>query len=418
MDNKVFKNNRKMIMEKIEENSVVILFADKAPKKTSDEKYQFTPNRNFYYFTGIDEEAHIVLMSKINGKVEEKLFLKEVDEVREKWEGKTLTKDEGADVSGVNQVMYLSELDEYLNKTFGNLIDVNLYLDLERDRFNSIDNIVSNFARNIGDKYSFVKIKNLCPLIAPLRLVKCKEEVEEIQRAIDITIEGIKSLMKNIKPGMKEYELEAYFDFTCKSKGVKDYAFKTIAAAGKNATILHYVDNNSDIEKGDLILFDLGAQYNYYNGDISRTFPVGGKFTERQREVYNAVLRVNEKVINYIKPGVNFLELNKLSRNWIGEECIKLGLIKDLGEVSKYYWHSIGHSLGLDTHDIDMPERNTILQEGMIYTVEPGIYIEEEGIGVRIEDDVLVTDSGNDVLTKKMMKTIKEIEEFMDKNRG
>ena len=212
---------------------------------------------------------------------------------------------------------------------------------------------------------------------------------------------------------MKECELEAYFDFLCKSRGVKDFAFKTIAAAGKNATILHYVDNNSEMKNGDLILFDLGAQFNYYNGDISRTFPINGKFTDRQKDVYNAVLRVNEKVIKAMKPGINFLELNKQAKEWIAKECINLGLITNKEDVSKYYYHSIGHSLGMDTHDTDMPNRDTNFVAGMIYTVEPGIYIEEEGIGIRIEDDILITEDGRENLTEKMIKTVDEIEKFM-----
>jgi Xaa-Pro aminopeptidase len=267
----------------------------------------------------------------------------------------------------------------------------------------------------VKKRYPFVRIKNIFPKIIPLRMVKSKEEIEEMKKAIEITIKGVESLMKNAKVGMKEYQLEAYYEFVCRSSGIKDYAFKTIAASGKNATILHYVDNNSEIKDGDLILFDLGAQHNYYNADITRTFPVNGVFSERQKEVYNAVLRVNERVIKTIKPGLEYKELNKMATEWIAEECIKLGLIKNKEEVSKYYWHSIGHSLGLDTHDISNKDRNTIFKEGMVWTVEPGIYIEEESIGIRIEDDVLITSDGVQVLTKDMIKTVEDIEEFMKK---
>ncbi|MGG7179098.1 aminopeptidase P family protein [Clostridium paraputrificum] len=415
MNNKVFKRNRENLMESIEDNSIVILFAGNAPKKSADERYQFTPNRNFYYFTGVSEENHIVVLTKINNKVDEILFIKEIDEIEEKWNGKTLRKDKATEVSGISTVNYLNEFEGFLNKKFSGAVEINLYLDMERDSFDSLQGKVGNFAVKVKSRYPFVAIKNVYPKVVPLRLVKCKEEVEEIQKAIDITIKGVNSLMRNAKAGMKEYELEAYFEFTCKSNGVKDYAFKTIAAAGKNATILHYVDNNSEIKNGDLILFDLGAQYNYYNGDISRTIPVSGKFTERQKEVYNAVLRVNERVINEIKPGVKFLDINKKSRTWLAEECMKLGLIKKEEEVSNYYWHSIGHSLGLDTHDIDSPTRDTVFKEGMVWTVEPGIYIEEEGIGIRIEDDVLVTANGVEILTKDMIKRVEEIENYMAK---
>lgn len=415
MNNKVFKKNRKNLMNSIEDNSIVILFAGEAPKKSADEKYQFTPNRNFYYFTGINEEHHIVVMTKINNVVDEMLFIKEIDEAEEKWNGKTLRSNEATEISGISTIGYLGEFEGFLNKKFSGVCSLNLYLDMERDSFNSLENVVGKFANNIIERYPFINIKNVFPKVVPLRFIKSKEEVEEVQKAIDITIRGVNSLMKNVKAGMKEYELEAYFEFECRSNGVKDYAFKTIAAAGKNATILHYVDNNSELKDGDLILFDLGAQYNYYNGDISRTFPVNGKFTERQKEVYNAVLRVNEKVIDMIKPGVRYLDVNKQAKAWIAEECIKLGLIKNEEDVSKYYWHSIGHSLGLDTHDLEPVGRDSIFEEGVIWTVEPGIYIEEESIGIRIEDDVLVTANGVEVLTKDMIKSVEDIEEFMSR---
>lgn len=413
MKNTVFKSNRHNLINEVEDNSIIILFAGNAPTKSADEKYQFTPNRNFYYFTGINEENHILLLKKINNVVEEILFIKEIDEEKERWVGKSIRPDEAKEISGILDVRFLGELDCVLNKLFNSHWTVNLYIDLNRDNFSSIPGKEEIFAQEIIRKYPQVRINNIFPKIVPLRLVKNEEEIENIQKAIDITIEGIESIMKNIKPGMKEYELEAYYEFACRCKGIKDYAFKTIAATGKNATILHYVDNNCEVEDGELILFDLGAQYNYYNGDITRTFPVNGVFSERQKEVYNAVLRVNERVISEIKPGLRFLEINQKAKEWIAEECIKLGLITKPEDVVRYYWHSIGHSLGLDTHDIDSPNRETVFKEGMVWTVEPGIYIEEEGIGVRIEDDVLVTSNGVKVLTKEMIKSVEDIEEFM-----
>lgn len=405
-----FKDNRHKVLNKIKDNSLLILFAGKAPKKTADENYQFTPNRNFYYLTGIEEEEHILVLSKINGEIKEYLFIKEVDAIREKWEGKTIRKEEVFNICGIEEVNYLGDFNSFIERTILNKEEVNIYLDLEKE------NKSYNFIKEIKEKYFNINILNAYRLIGELRLIKTEEEVNRIRKAIAITIEGVKELMKNSKDGIKEYELEAYFDFVCKKNGVKDLAFKTIAAAGKNATVLHYVTNDSEIKDGDLILFDLGAQYKYYNGDISRTFPVSGKFTERQKEVYNAVLKVNERVISEMKPGVSFLELNKKAKEWIAEECVSLGLITNKEEVSKYYYHSIGHSLGMDTHDIELENRNVIFKPGMVYTVEPGIYIEEEGIGIRIEDDVLITEEGHEVLTKEMIKTIDEIEEFMAKN--
>ena len=331
----------------------------------------------------------------------------------ERWVGKSLRTNEASEISGIENAAYKDGFEVFLNRLFSGVDEMNVYLDMERDSFNSLNNIVGVFAKDLVRKYPFLRIKNVYPRIVPLRKVKTKEEIEEMQKAIKITIEGVNSLMKNAKAGMKEYELEAYFDFVCKKNGAKDFAFKTIAAAGKNAATLHYVDNNSEMKDGDLILFDLGAQWNYYNADITRTFPVNGKFTKRQKEVYEAVLRVNEECIKMLKPGVKFLEWNKQARDMIAEECIKLGLIDKKEDVTKYYWHSIGHGLGLDTHDIDRPDRNTVFEEGMVWTVEPGIYIEEESIGIRIEDDVLITKDGSEVLTKDMIKSVEDIEEFM-----
>lgn len=413
MRKEFYMRNRKNVFDKIKDNSIVVLFAGNAPKKTADEKYQFTPNRNFYYLTGVCEENHILLMSKINGEVKTELFIKEIDLVREKWEGKTLRDNEALEITGVDRVDYLVNFKAILNKLISSTSELKVYLDLEKDNYKSRETLPESFAKELRDRYPQVGFENIFKVIGELRLIKTSEEVEEIRKAINITIEGVELLMKKSTPGMLECELEAYFDFVCKSKGVKDFAFKTIAAAGKNATILHYVDNNSEMKDGDLMLFDLGAQVNYYNGDISRTFPINGKFTQRQKEVYNSVLRVNEKVIEIMKPGINFLDLNKQAKEWIAEECIALGLITNSDDVGKYYYHSIGHSLGMDTHDTDMPNRNTILKPGMIYTVEPGIYIEEEGIGIRIEDDILITEDGFENLTKNMIKSIEDIENFM-----
>lgn len=407
MNKEFYKNNRSKVLESIDDNSLLILFAGKAPKKTADEKYPFTPNRNFYYLTGIDEENHILVLSKINGKTNEYLFIKEVDPIAEKWEGKTIRKEEVSQICMIEDVKYLGEFNNFIEKVVLNKEEINIYLDLEAG------NTSYKYVNEIKHKYYNINIKNAFKLIGNLRLIKTDEEVSRIRKAIDITIEGVKELMRNSKSEIKEYELEAYFDFICKKNGVKDFAFKTIAAAGKNATVLHYVTNDSELKDGDLILFDLGAQYKYYNGDISRTFPINGKFTERQKEVYNAVLRVNEKVIKEMKPGVKFVDLNKKAKDWISEECISLGLMTEKDDVSKFYYHSIGHSLGMDTHDIELENRDVTFEPGMIYTVEPGIYIENESIGIRIEDDVLITEDGNEVLTKEMIKTVEEIEAFM-----
>lgn len=411
MKKEVFIRNRDNLANILENNSLVILFAGEAFFKSADEKYPFTPNRNFYYLTGINEEQHILVMEKQNDELFETLYVLRPDEMQEKWTGKTIRDYEAREVSGIEEVKYLDSFHTDLNNLLisGNI--KNVYLDLERRGFDEEPRFPQSFAKNLKKKYADVVVKNVYNEIANLRKVKSREEIEEMQKAIDITTKGVEVLMKNCKPGMKEYELEAYFDFTLKQSGVTDFAFNTIAASGKNATVLHYVDNNSELKDGDLILFDLGAQFNYYNGDISRTFPINGKFSKRQKEVYEEVLKVNEEITKMLVVGVTFREVNDKANELIAEACIRLGLIEDKKDFRKYYFHSIGHSLGLDTHDVG--ERYGELKEGMVFTVEPGLYIPEEEIGIRIEDDVLITKEGPVVLTKDCIKTVEEIENFM-----
>ena len=364
MKSLVFTKNRENLLKKLEDNSLLVLFAGEAKRKTADEYFPFTPNRNFYYLTGVDEEKHILMIKKINGVVDEVLYILKPNLEQERWTGKTIRDYEAKEVSGIENIKYLEEFKSDLNMIFTNGIAENLYLDLERVSFDEEMSKSQSFAKEIKERYPQVVIKDVYSDIASLRQIKCKEEVEEIKKAAHI-----------------------------------------------NAATLHYVDNNSEIKDGDLILFDLGAQVNYYNGDISRTFPANGKFTKRQTAIYEEVLKVNEEIINSIRPGVGFYEINDKANNLLAEACVRLGLIEDKKDYRKYYFHSIGHSLGLDTHDVG--KRDIILEEGMVYTVEPGLYIEEEAIGIRIEDDVLVTKDGCEVLTKECIKSVEDIEKFM-----
>ena len=411
MKKEVFIKNRDNLANLLENNSLVILFAGEAFFKSADEKYKFTPNRNFYYLTGVNEEYHILVMQKQNDELFETLYVLRPDEIQEKWTGKTIRDYEAREISGIEDIKYLDNFYADLNNLLISGDIKNVYLDLERRGFDEELRYPQSFAKKLKKKYADIIVKNVYNEIANLRKIKSKEEIEEMQKAIDITTKGVEVLMKNCKPGMKEHEIEAYFDFTLKQSGVTDFAFNTIAASGKNATVLHYVDNNSELKDGELILFDLGAQFNYYNGDISRTFPINGKFTDRQKEVYEEVLKVNEEISKMLVVGVTFREINDKANDLIAEACIRLGLIDDKKDFRKYYFHSIGHSLGLDTHDVG--ERWGELKEGMVFTVEPGIYIEEERIGIRIEDDVLITKDGPVVLTKDCIKTVDEIENFM-----
>ena len=389
------------------------MFAGSAPYKSADEQYPFTPNRNFYYLTGIDRENLILVLTKRNGEFEEVLFIEESDPIMARWVGERISKDESNDISGIENIYYVKNFEEYIASIISRFGYDNLFLDLERQEWRTTYTLAQDFARDMKAKYPYINIKNIFYDISKLRTIKTEEEINEIRKAISITKMGIEEMMKNAKPNMMEHEIEAYFDFVLRSQGVKDKAFGTIAAAGKNGTILHYDENNSRCMDNELILFDVGAQWNYYNGDLSRTFPVNGKFTERQKQVYNAVLKANEEIIKVVKPGFPFSELNEIAKRVLADGCRELGLIKDDSELSKYYFHGISHYIGLDTHDVG--DREALLEPGMVFSNEPGLYIPEEGIGIRIEDDLLVTEDGCENLSKDMIKTVEDIEAFMSK---
>ena len=413
MNHEFYIKNRKSLSDCLEDESILVMFAGKAPYKSADETYPFTPNRNFYHLTGIDREKIILVMTKRKGIVSETLFIEESDPVMARWVGEKITEAEAKEASGITSIDYTKNFYDY----FGNMLSryeySNLCLDLERQEWGIPVTEAQKFAKEVKDRYPYFNIRNIYYKISDIRNIKSEEEVEVIKKAIEVTKRGIEALMKNARPDMMEYEIEAHFDYVLTSEGIRDKAFKTIAASGKNATVLHYSENNSKCGENDLILFDLGAQYKYYSADITRTFPVSGKFTERQKAVYNVVLKANEEVTKAVKPGVPFSELNEIAKKVLAEGCKQLGLIKESGELSKYYFHGVSHYLGLDTHDVG--NREEVLKPGMVFTNEPGLYIPEENIGIRIEDDILVTENGYENLSKDIIKTVEEIEEFMSR---
>ena len=243
-----------------------------------------------------------------------------------------------------------------------------------------------------------------------LRAYKDEWEISQMVRAIEITGKGIRRIYKNAEVGMHEYELEAMYLYEVYKNGLKHIGFKSIVAAGKNATTLHYEKNRAKIQKGDLVLLDIGALCNNYSADISRTFPIEQKFSQRQKDVYSGVLSVQKAIIDMVKPNVKISDLQNRTKELLRDVLYDLKLIKNDEELSKYYMHGVSHHLGMDTHDI-MP-RDSILEAGNVITVEPGLYIPEESIGVRIEDDILVTENGHKNLSAMIPKEIDELEEF------
>lgn len=412
--------NRDNYFNNILEQSLTVMFSGRNIQRTGDQDYDFEVEKNFYYLTGINQDNVILLLMKNNDVNKAVLFIEKNDPVFMKWYGKKLTKEEATEISGIENVYYLEQFSQFvfglLNSTRqGNNLYNKMYLSLERRNTKGYSTLALEYAKEVKEKYPELQILNNYITVVNLRMYKSNEEVDLIKKSIETTRYGIEELMKNSKPGIFEYQLESYYDLYIKMNGQKDVSFKTIAAGGVNATVLHYSTNNTLLNDNELVLFDLGCRTDYYISDITRTFPVNGKFTPRQKEVYEKVLNVNKKCIEFLKNGVTWKEYNDYARSLIAKSCIELGLINDEKDVAKYYWHSIGHSIGLDTHD---PSLNYLpIKEGMALTVEPGIYIEEEKIGIRIEDDVLITKEGCINLSKEIIKEVNDIEEFMKKNR-
>lgn len=404
-----FKENRKRLLEIMPDNSLCVLFSGKPVQKSADETFPFTPNRNFYYLTGISQENCILILSRTNKKNKEYLWVEPNNPSLARWVGEKITLDEASKFSGIIVVKLMNTFEETLHQELSALPYPEVYIDLERRSFQDVITPTQYFAHTLLQKYPYIKIQNAYPMICNLRLIKTPEEVEKIRKAIDITHLGLQRIVKHLKPGIKENDIEAHFDFELTSKGAC-HAFHTIAASGVNASVLHYNDNNCELGDGDLLLLDLGAQYENYNADISRTFPINGKFSARQKEVYQMVLDTQLEVIEKIKPGVPFASLNECCKGHLCHCTTKNGLIKEDSQLFEYYFHGVSHYLGLDTHDVGKSEE---LRPGMIITVEPGLYIREENLGVRIEDDILVTEKGCENLSKSIPKTIPEIEHWM-----
>lgn len=410
-----FVNNRQKYLKEVEVNSVTVLFSGNVYQKSADSDFPFEVDKNFYYLTGINQSNCKLIIAKGEKVSLTYLFIDEYDELLAKWVGKSLTVNEAKELSGIDDVLFNKDFE----KTLNSLINPNrksvvicdkIYLDLERRV--GVDSITKGmaFSKEVRKSFPEITLKNAYHTIVKLRMIKEEAEVEIIKQSINTTKNALNKVMANLKPNLYEYQIESVFDQAIQWEN-KTHAFETICASGKNATILHYVNNDSLLNDGECVLFDLGSRTEFYVSDISRTYPINGKFTPRQKEIYEAVLDVNKKCIEFLKPGLTWQEFNQYANSLLADHLKKLGKIKESKELINYYWHSIGHSIGLDTHD---PVIATLpIEENMIVTVEPGLYLEDEGFGVRIEDNILVTKNGPVNLSKDIIKEVNDIENYM-----
>lgn len=398
----IYSKRREVFLGNLKDNSLAIFFAGKDHNRS-------TCDRNFYYYTGLNKQNMCLALLKTDSKTDTILFIEPFDPVQAKWVGPRMLKDEAQEISGIENVRYTTEYFDVLET----LMESNptLWLDLSKDPV--MKNPNSATVTWLNKEYENVQYEDYAELVNKQRIVKDDAEIEMLKVAQTHTLKAITEMMQHVKPEMGEAELVGVFNLGLAKQNIQEYAFPAICAGGVRATTLHYSDNNQALKDGELCLVDLGSSYKYYCADISRTYPVNGKFTARQKEVYDVVLGAQNLVLQNAKPGLSVLDLNEMVIKYYEEELPKIGLLKDGKTVRDYYYHSVSHYLGLVCHDVG--DRKGPMPVGAVISNEPGLYIEEEGIGIRIEDDLLITENGAINLSKDFPHTTEEIEALMAK---
>jgi Xaa-Pro aminopeptidase len=425
ISSELFISNRKKLVKELKPNSLVAVNANDVMPTNSDGTMRFRQNSDLFYLSGVDQEETVLVLCPDfpDEKYHEVLFLRETSEHIATWEGHKLTKDEARERTGIQTVLWTSEFHKIFNMMMVMGDVENVYLNTN-DHYRADAQVESREARFVKwskEKYPLHHYERLAPIMHRLRSIKSKFEISLLQEACDITAKGFERLLKFVRPGVKEYEIEAELAHEFLRNGSRGFAYEPIIASGANSCVLHYIDNDKVCKDGDILLLDVGAEYGNYNADLTRTIPVNGAYSKRQKEVYNAVLRVQKAAIKLLKPGVKYYDYHKEVQQITEAELIKLKLIdktdvknqdKDKPLFMKYFMHGTGHQLGLDVHDVGSMYHK--MQVGQVWTVEPGIYIKEEGIGVRIENNVVIQKDGVIDLMKKIPVEAEEIEERMN----
>jgi Xaa-Pro aminopeptidase len=420
----IFTANRKRFIKAMDKNSIAIFNSNDELPMNGDALYRFKQNSDLYWLTGVlQEDSMLVLFpGHPDPKMREVLVLVRPNELKEKWDGKRLRRAEATAVSGIESILWLDTLDGVLQPMI-HLADT-IYLNTnENDRKANLVPVRDyRFAQEMKERYPLHQYKRSARLMKELRAIKSKEEVEVLQQAIDITEKTFRRLLGFIKPGIMEYQIEAEIYHEFMMNGSEGPAYGSIIASGDRARTLHYVSNNQPCLDGELVLMDFGAEFGGYCADLTRTVPVNGKFTKRQKEVYNACLHLHDYGKSLLKPGISIVDYTDKVGDEATKTFLKIGLITksdvknedpENRAYRKYLYHGISHHLGIDVHDLGT--RTEPIQPGMVFTVEPGIYIEEEHMGVRIENNIWITRNGNQDLFANIPSKADEIEALMKK---
>ncbi len=424
LDANIFITNRERFVKAMQPNSIAIFVSNDEWPMNGDALHKFKQNSNLFWLSGITQEDSMVVLFPDcpDPKYREVLVLVRPNELKEKWDGKRLRVNEATAISGIQTIVWLDSIDALL-QTWVHLAD-NIYLDTnENDRKASqIRSRDYRFVDEMKERYPLHNYLRAAKIMRSLRAIKTKEEIVVLQKAIDITEHTFRRLLGFIKPGVMEYEIEAeiYHDFY--SQRATGPAYGSIIAGGDRARILHYVSNNQACKDGEMVLMDFGAEYGGYCADLTRTVPVNGKFTRRQKTVYNACLHLHNYAKSILKPGITIVDYTEKVGEEATQQFLKIGLLKksdvknetpENRAYRRYLYHGISHHLGIDVHDVGT--KTEPIKPGMVFTIEPGIYIEEEQMGVRIENNFWITRNGNIDLMKNIPVTVEEIEALMKK---
>lgn len=412
MRKEFFQGNRARLYAQMKENSLLILFSGTEVRKTNDEYYPFYTSRDFLYLTGLDGRELTLLARKDHqGQVTEKVFLLPPDLLAERWTGRRIKPQEAADSSGIAQFGFAADFEAELHRlaTSGNY--EHLYLDLYRAAPGDRDTPAHRLLKRVASDYPFLKIENANAIIRRLRLIKQPCEIEAVRRAEQITREGIAAMMKSSKPGMFEYQYKAVFDYVLGQHGPQGPAFPSIISAGKNNFCIHYNAYTGQALDGDMVLNDVGAWHDYLMTDVSRGWPCNGKYNDRQRLLYQCALATSNHMFEIIRPGMRMAEVDGEIRRYNAALLKDAGVLDDVKNVGRYMWHGGAHHVGFDVHDVvETPE---VIAPGMVFCVDVGIYHEQWGIGFRLEDNCLVTETGCENLSAATPRTMEEIEDTM-----
>jgi Xaa-Pro aminopeptidase len=423
IDNQLFINNRKKFSAKLATNTIAIFNANDVMPTNADGTMPFRQNNDLFWLSGVDQEESVLVIfpDHTDESQREILFLKETNEHIAIWEGAKLTKEGALKTAGIKTVYWLNELEGKIAELIGKCNGIYLNKNIHSRSASAVETRDDRFRKMIADKYPVTTIHELAPIMHELRAIKSNFEIKLMQNACDITEKGLRRILPFIKPGVTEYEIEAELMHEFLKNRSNGFAYQPIIGSGVDSCVLHYIDNNKACKDGDILLMDFGAEYANYASDLTRTIPVNGKFTNRQKAVYNSVLLVMKEATNMLRPGTIFKEYNAEIGRIMELELIKLGLL-DKHDVQKqdaknplfkqYFMHGTSHYLGLDVHDVgdfDWP-----MKEGMVFTCEPGIYILDEELGIRLENDILVTANGPDDLMKNIPIEAEEIEHLMN----